>query len=152
MATSVVFDLVGALVTQLGAALSVNVHDGYGLTDDPGDYLMVGVEDPDGDRATSAEGRQDWAGLGARARDEEGTITCVAMSWNGDASLSDARADAKAITAAVEDHLRADPNLGGIVPGLLWIGYGTRTQLIQIQATDGACVMCVFDVAFKARI
>jgi hypothetical protein len=38
------------------------------------------------------------------------------------------------------------------VPGLLWIGYGTRTQLIQIQATDGACVMCVFDVAFKARI
>jgi hypothetical protein len=67
MATSVVFDLVGALVTQLGAALSVNVHDGYGLTDDPGDYLMVGVEDPDGDRATSAEGRQDWAGTATPA-------------------------------------------------------------------------------------
>lgn len=152
MATSVVFDLVGALVTQLDTALSVNVFDGYGQTDDPGDYLMIGVEDPDSDRATSVEGEQSWAGLGANARNEEGTVTCVAMSWNGDADLSAARAAAKATTAAVENHLRADPNLGASVPGLLWTGYGTRTQLIQLQATDGACVMCVFDIQFKARI
>jgi hypothetical protein len=38
------------------------------------------------------------------------------------------------------------------VAGLNWTGYGTRTELIQLQATDGACVMCVFDIAFKARI
>lgn len=152
MATSVVFDLIGALVDRLASELEVNVFDGYGITDDPGDYLMVGVEDPDSDRATSAEARQEWAGLGARARDEEGTVTCIAMSWNGDADLSAARAAAKATTVAVENHLRSDPNLGGTVPGLLWTGYGTRTQLIQLQATDGACVICVFDVAFKARI
>jgi hypothetical protein len=79
-------------------------------------------------------------------------VTCIAMSWNGDADLSAARAAAKATTVAVENHLRADPNLGGSVDGLMWVGYGTRTELIQLQATDGACVMCVFDVAFKARI
>jgi hypothetical protein len=150
--TSVVFELIDVLVAQLGAELSVNVMDGYGITDDPGDFLMVGVEDPDSDRATSAEAKQEWAGLGARMRYEEGTVTCIAMSWNGDADLSAARAAAKATTVAVENHLRADPNLGGSVDGLMWVGYGTRTELIQLQATDGACVMCVFDVAFKARI
>jgi hypothetical protein len=74
------------------------------------------------------------------------------MSWNGEADLSAARAATKATTAAVEEHLRADPNLAGTVPGLIWTGYGTRTELIQLQASDGACVMCVFDVAFRGRI
>lgn len=150
--TSVVFDLVDALVSRFTDALSVNVFDGYGITDDPGDFLMVGVEDPDSDRATSSEGKQEWAGLGAKARYEEGTVTCIAMSWNGDADLKAARAAAKATTVAVESNLRSDPNLGGVVAGLMWTGYGTRTELIQLQATDGACVMCVFDVAFKARL
>ena len=152
MTTSVVFDLIDTLVSRFTAALSVNVLDGYGLTDDPGDFLMVGVEDPDSDRAVSAEGKQEWAGLGAKARYEEGTVTCIAMSWNGDADLAAARAAVKATTAAVENNLRSDPNLGGVVPGLNWTGYGTRTELIQLQASDGACVMCVFDVAFKARL
>jgi hypothetical protein len=152
MSTSVVFDLVDALVSRLTPLLEVNVFDGYGITDDPGDYLMIGVEDPDSDRATSAESKQEWAGLGARSRYEEGTITCIAMSWNGDGDLSAARAACKATTVAVEDHLRDDPNLGGDVTGLNWTGYGTRTELIQLQATDGACVMCVFDISFKARL
>ena len=152
MGTSVVFDLIGTLVTRFDSVLSTNVFDGYGITDDPGDYLMVGVEDPDSDRGIAAEARQEWAGLGARARYEEGTVTCVALSWNGDADMSAARTACKAITVAVENHLRGDPNLGGTVTGLMWTGYGTRTQLIPIQAEDGACVICVFDVAFKARI
>jgi hypothetical protein len=153
VSTSVVFDLIGTLVTQLGAELEANVYDAFGeVTEDPGDYLVIGFEDPNDDQATSAEGQQEWAGLGARARNEEGTVTCFALSWNGDADMSAARTAVKAITDAVESHLRADPNLGGDVPGLLWTGYGTRTRVIQIPATDGACVMCVFDVAFKARI
>lgn len=152
MTTSVVFDLIDVLVSRFTAALSVNVLDGYGLTDDPGDFLMVGVEDPDSDRAVSAEAKQEWAGLGNRTRYEEGTVTCIAMSWNGDADLAAARAACKATTAAVENNLRSDPNLGGVVAGLTWTGYGVRTELIQLQASDGACVMCVFDVAFKARL
>jgi len=154
MTTSVVFDLIGTLVTGFDTALAAaTVYDGYGKTDEvAGDYVMVGIEDPDSDRATSAEARQDWAGLGARARNEEGTVTCLALSWNGNDDLAQARAAVKATTGAIEDYLRADPDLGGVVPGLLWTGYGTRTQLIQIQATDGACVICVFEVAFKARV
>ena len=152
MGTSVVFDLIGTLVTRFDAAVTANVYDGFGVTDDPGNYLMVGVEDPDSDRGIAAEARQDWAAIGNRARYEEGTVTCVAMAWNGDGDLAAARTACKAITVEAENHLRSDPNLGGTVTGLMWTGYGTRTQLIPIQAEDGACVICVFDVAFKARI
>ena len=153
MGTSVVFALIDALVPRLNDALPAHVYDAYGtVTDDPGDYLVIGYEDPDADRAISAEGQQSWAGLGANARDEEGTVVCLALSWNGDADMSEARAAVKAITDGVEAHLRADPNLGATVPGLLWTGYGTRWRLEQIPATDGAAVFFVFDIQFKARI
>lgn len=153
MTTTAVYPLLTALLSQLPPVLTgINVLDGYGLTDDPGNYLMIGVEDPDTDRATSAESAQEWNGLGAKARREAGEITCIAMAWNGTADLAAARASCKAITDAVENQLRSDPNLGGAVPGLMWVGYGTRTELIQLQAEDGACVMCVFNIAFQARI
>ena len=154
MGTSAVFDLVGALVTTLDAALAdVNVFDGFPPSDDPTDYVMVGVGNPDNEgRETSVEAEQSWAGLGARARDEAGSVTCVAVGWSGDTALSPLRTRMKALTTTIENTLRADPNLGGTVPGLQWVGYGTRTQLEQYQASDGACLMCVFDIAFKARI
>lgn len=158
MATTIVFALVDALVTRLRAQLpGVQVYDGFGLSDDPGDFLMVGVEDPDAQAsATAAESEQSWAGLGAKARDETGSVTCAALSWNGNpesgGSQQEARAGVKAITDAIENHLRADPNLGGTVPGLMWTGFGTRFRLVQDQTDSGAMALAVFEIAFKARI
>lgn len=154
MTTSVVFDLIDELVSRFTTALSgVKVYDGYLVSDDPGDFLMVGVEDPNSDQgATSAEGQQQWADLGANRRNETGTVTCVALSWNGNGDQAAARAAVKAITDAVEADLRSDPNLGGVVPGLMWTGYGTRTQFLQNQNQQGAEAAVIFEVAFKARI
>lgn len=153
MGTSIVVPLIKRLVVVLSGALTdVSVINGDSTSSDFGKFLMVGWDDPDNDRATSAEGRQEWAGLGARSRYEEGTVTCLALAWDGESDLDAVQTSADEITIAVEDALRTDPNLGGVVPGLMWTGYGTRTELIQLQATDGACVMCVFDIAFKARI
>lgn len=153
MATSVAFDLVDRLVVVLTAALpTVSVYDGTGDSDDPGDWLMIGVSNPDDDRPQVIDSRQSWAGLGARARDEEGTIACVALSWNGNASARDARAGVKAITEAVENALRSDPALGGVVPGLMWTGYGTSGSGELIEADDGTALLWRFDIAFKARI
>lgn len=154
MGTSVVFDLIPALVTAFTAGLPNTIHviDGDTVTGDAGTFLMVGWEDPDNDRATSATGKQDWAGLGARARDEEGTITCLVIAWNGDSDFAAARAALRAATDGVEGLLRADPNLDGAVPGLMWTGYGTNTQLRQWLSDQGAVATCTFDVAFKARI
>lgn len=153
MTTSIAFDLIDALVTTLTAALSnIQVYDGTGASDDPGDYLMVGVSDPDASPPQAFEARQAWAGIGARARDEEGTVNCAALSWNGDASAKKARDGVKAITQAVEDALRADPNLGGAVPGLLWVEYGTDGRADLIEATDGTALLWRFDIRYQARI
>lgn len=153
MATSIVFDLIDALVDVLTEALTdIQVYDGTGISADPGDYLMIGVSDPDESQPQAFESRQEWAGIGARARNEEGTINCAALSWNGDADAKLARAGVKRVTSAVEDALRDDPNLGGAVPGLQWTGYGTDGRADLIEATDGTALLWRFDIQYKARI
>lgn len=154
MSTSVIFDLVDRLVEVLRERLpNVEVYDGFGLSDDPGDFVMVGVEDPDMQGAeTSADVTQEWAGLGAGSRYEAGTVTCAALSWNGNADQKEARTRVGEITANIENLLREDPNLGGTVPGLQWTGYGTRLRLVQDQNDGGAMALVVFEIAFKAKI
>ena len=155
MATSVVPALIDALVTQLTAALpNVLVIDGVGVTENPGDFLMIGVEDPDQESAAfSADVRQSWAGLGAKARDEEGEITCAALAWTGNSdptAQKAARDAAYAILATVENTLRTTPTLG--VAGVRWVSFGTQLTLSQAQGTAGADALVVFRINFQARI
>lgn len=155
MATSVIPALIDALVAAARTALpNTRVSDGIGATDDPGDFLMIGVEDPDIEGAAfSADAKQDWASVGTGApRDEQGEITCVAVSWNGNGpeGAKAARDAAYAIAAAVEDLLRATPSLG--VDGLLWTGFGSSSQLSQAQGDGGASALLVFRINFRARI
>ena len=157
MATSVVFNLIDTLHTLSVAALpSVLVLDGMGVTDDPGDFLMIGVEDPDVDGfSDSAESQHTWAGRGNRARDEVGSVSCCALSWNGDsgdAAQKAARDAAQAIVAAVETLVRTDPNLGAAVAGLQWVRFGERLVLRQIQTDTGAVALVYFQIAFQARL
>lgn len=156
MASSTVYALIDALVAQARTALpNVTVHDGFGISDDPGDFLMIGVDDPDTPNATtSASMRQEPGPLGTnRPRDETGEITCVALSWNGDADPSAARAGCKAITDGMETLVRAvggSPSLG--VSGVLWLGYGTTVDLLQDQSEAGAQALVIFKIAFRSRI
>ena len=159
MGTSVVFPLINALVDHFTEALpDVEVHDGFGVSDHADDFLMVGVEDPNGSEATSADAQQTWAGLGANARNETGTVTCAALVWRGnpgDTGQREARDAAAAIVAAVENSLRGEPgepHLGGVVPGLMWVGFGSRVRLVQDQTESGPMALVVFDIDFKARI
>lgn len=153
MGTTATFALIDRLVDLYREGLpDVNVVDGDTVSGDLGAWLMVGWDDPDNDRATAATGAQSWAGLGAKVRDEEGTVTCLVVVTNGNNDLKAARATVKAVTDAVENIHRADPNLGAEVPGLLWTGYGTRTELRQWLSTDGAVVTCTFEIAYRARI
>lgn len=154
MPTTVTYGLLGRLVEVYTAGLpsDILVVDGDIVTGDIGTVLMVGWDDPDNDRATSVTSQQSWAGLGAKSRDEEGTVTCLVVVTNGNGDLKEARDTVRAVTDAVEGIHRADPNLGGEVPGLMWTGYGTRTEIRQWLSTEGAVVTCTFEIAFKARI
>lgn len=152
MATSVVPALIDALVTNARTNLpNLSVRDGYGVTDDPGDYLMVGVSDPTADApATSADSQQQWASLGAMSRDEEGDVWCVAFSWTGNNDQKAARDAAYATVAAVENMVRADPTQG--VSGVLWTSFGTNQNLTQDQDEHGASAQVAFQIHFRARI
>lgn len=154
MIVSIVPSLIDALVAGardlFGDALTV--CDGFEVGEDPGDYLMVGVDDPESpESAFAANVDQDWASIGARSRDESGHVTCAAMSWNGDADLKAARDGVYATASAFGEMLRNSPALG-LDPELLWTSFGTSMQLSQSQVESGAIALLVFQVAFRARI
>lgn len=155
MVTSVIPTLIDAIVAAARAALpATQVYDGYAVTQDPGDFLMVGVNDPDaGDDAFSAESEQEWAHAIGGVRDERGDVTCVALSWNGDGNAKTARDRAFAIVAGVEGAVRPAGAPGTLsVPGVLWLAYGTQTQLLQQQGDSGAVAKVIFTVNFRARV
>lgn len=151
MATSAIPRVIDALIAQTTAALpEVNICDGYGLGEDPGDFLMIGVDDPDSDvAANSADSQQARANVGqSGAREEEGEITCVALSWNGNADPKAARDGAFGITDALENLLRASPDLG--LGPTIWTDFGTQLEVYQQQHGDGASCLLIFRVGFHA--
>jgi len=156
VADSVVPALIDALFTQATAALPTTlVLDGYGVTDDPGDYLMVGVSDPDPDGDTeSASVTQEQMAFGStRPRKEEGVIHMAAKSVNGDASNAGqkaARDAAYAIQEALATVLRTTDNAG--VTGVLKLGNGSNLRLLQDQTNYGAVATLLYDIAFEAAI
>lgn len=157
MATTIVFDLITQLVTTFTAAApDVNVYDGQGATDDPGNFLMVGVGDPNSDSpADSASGTQEWAGLGANAAYEGGAVTCCALAWSGESgntAQQTVRETVRDIVKGVDETLKADPNLGGTVPGLNWVRYGSSYSLTQLSDADGVAAIFYFEIAYKARL
>lgn len=152
MPTSVVPAVISAIVDTAEAELpNLLVGDGWLVTADPGDYLMVGVEDPDVEGyAQSATSEQSWANSNYTSRDEKGDVMCAALSWNGDGDARAARDAVYATLAAVEDMLRANPSLG--VDDLLWTSFGQSQRLNQIQDNGGAVALVLFSIHFEARI
>ncbi len=144
--------VIAYLVDYLGGVLSVPVFDGPALGDDARKaWLEVGTDDPEfqgGSSLVSAQSRMEWAGLGARSRDEHVTIHCAAWAWTGDDTLTAPRAVAYAIVAEAEAALVADPSMGGIAL------YGDVSDLILRQGltADGALAAVLFQVHCKARL
>lgn len=133
-------------------AVGVRVFDGTPPTAEyPKLALYLAVDDPDSDSQTAADGEQEWAALGALARDEQITVWCAAEAWYGDSSsVAAARTAAFGIVAAVETILRADGSLGGIVlfgaPGI------TGHRLQQAWGESGVRVRVAFRIDMKVRL
>lgn len=157
MATSVIPALIDSLVAQATAALpSITVVDGPGATDEPGDYLLIGVADPNqADDIEAATSDESWAALGQRARDEAGAVTCIATAWNGDGDQKAARDLAFTTVAAVNAMLvrpTTDPTcIQTLVPGVVHALVGHQ-RVIQNNYEGGAVAVVTFDVRFQARI
>lgn len=153
--------LIDALVAKSQAKLADRtVTDGYGVVGNAGDYLMVGIDNAELlDASASAESSQDMSTASLRhIREEFGSVTCLALSWNGDGSNAGqkaARDAAYATVAGVAQLIRDDPSLelafDGTFPFFVCT-FGSSTRLLQNQDNSGAESAVVFTIAFATKV
>lgn len=153
---SVIPDVIDALVALAKANVTtVTVYDGVGNSDDPGDYLMIGVSDPDGasDRDRAATSTTDWANVNYTAAAESGEVMCAALSWTGDTSQAGVKAARDGVYTVIETFgtaLRANPSLS--LSNVLWTRLGKTHELTQLQSQEGVLALALFSIHFEARV
>jgi hypothetical protein len=106
---------------------------------------------PSADAAVTLQ--QEFAGAGARTRDEEFSITCYAEARSGDKDMRAQRDAVFALVAEVEQALRATsemPDAPTLLGTVLW-AHLTAGDLIQVPA-EGSLAGLSFTVACQARI
>jgi hypothetical protein len=155
MASSRIPATIDALLSSWRTAPSLsadNVIDGPKVGSLPREVVFVGYDgDPEGD-FTVAESEQEWAGLGAKRRDEEFDVVCSIVVTRGDSDVKGARDRGFAIQALLEDKLRSDPSLG--MPGdTLPFTAEFRPVSVHLEPTaQGFQVRVVFNVHVKTRV
>ncbi|MEV7684468.1 hypothetical protein [Streptomyces bungoensis] len=115
-APSRVPDLIDNLIAALQAAAGltgVKVVDGPLVRDSAAsEFVFVGYDgDPEGEFATAGTSQQ-WAGLGAKAKSEEITLTCAVLVQRGSTDVKACRTRTFEIFAQVEAVVRDAPALG----------------------------------------
>ena len=155
MGTSATPLVIDALFNNASAALTDRlVLDGYGVTNASSpNILMIGVDDPDSQvAANSTDAAQEPGPMGtSRPRQQTGSVTCAALSWDGGTDQKVVRDAAYATLAAVENMLRTDPTQGLGQPGYTILQV-TEDRLSQNQYEDGCDALVIFTVTFTARI
>jgi len=99
----------------------------------------------------------DWPNLDmARTVDEDGEITCSAEFWSGDTTVKTNRDGCAAIVTAVSELLKGTPVTGGpgdtTMGGLCFWSRVSASAWAQQQKSTGATVLCVFKIAYRARL
>ena len=156
-----------AVTDYLVAAAQASLSPGVTVFDGPQpvyawqaieQVLFIGA-DPMSLTEATAEAEQRFATAldSGRLRDEDGSIVCAAQHWSGDPAVKTHRDGAAAIVAGVELLLRGTPRTGA--PGdasmgglCLWSGVDGPYQWYPRQVTNGAAVMVVFRVTYRARL
>jgi hypothetical protein len=119
--------------------------------------LWIG-SNPASDTEAGVTATQEFAGMDmGLKRNEAGEVVCAAQCWSGDTAIAIQRDGADAIVAAVELLLRGTPRSGG--PGdtsmgglVLWSQVSGPFEWYQRQQPNGASVLCVFRVSYRARL
>jgi len=142
-------DVIAGLVRAFTAAVEVPVYDGPNSQDSDEDAAVWVAYDPIDENAEAATAEQDWAEVGARAKDETGSVTCTVGAWSGDSETKANREQVAALLSQLETAHRADVTLGGVC---LYSNFGTRTTLHQQLTKRGNEVLALFTVSFFSRI
>ncbi|GAA5076683.1 hypothetical protein HNP84_007326 [Thermocatellispora tengchongensis] len=137
-------------VSLASAHPDVDVLDGPEVTADPQPRVVcVGWDGDDEGDGQAVEWDQQWNGLGAKAKQELITVTCVVICRSGGDDLRAVRQDAFALFGAIETGLRGDVSIGLPPPGVATVAQG---RLHQECNADGVEVRLPFTVGVQARI
>lgn len=147
------FAVMDALVSNLPGWINdatVAVYDGPVVADgSQAKYVAVGSDGTEGEfRSATITGA--WAGLGARARDENVEVDCAVVVFAGDeGGFSTVRDAAGTILAAVETGLRTNaiPGLAGVLWQEMTVG-----DVYQANTNHGLRVRIPFTVHARSRI
>lgn len=147
-----------AVPATLTALVSIGQAAGLVTVLGPGDtstgakqMIWVGFDDPtNDDLGTAAEGNWNWPWLGNyTTSNEEFTVHCAAVGWNGGRDLSTAVASAYTALATFTTALKADPSLG--VASIV-NNRGSNTVTLRVnQYSDGVIAYVLFSLDFQAR-
>lgn len=150
MTTSRLPAVIDALVSILTPALSnVTVYDGP-VPSSLAATRVLAVGSTVDDEDIAGDVAQEWRGIGAKAKQEDGAVLCTAIAQEGTTDVKTLRDACYDIVSTVEDTLRADVTLGGVVtPG--W-AHVTAGSLRQTQTSDGLVVRVNFTVSYETRI
>jgi hypothetical protein len=133
---------------RTGADQNIRVVDGFPrFAISKTDLIAVG-----GKPEPTADGRQDAAALGNRRREESYTIRVTCSSSRGGEDQKAVRDRAFDLMAIVENAVRNDVTLGGVVRVAQIAGSISLFQTDFETAADGVFAEVAFDVDVSARI
>lgn len=143
-----------AVVSTATVALSgtVRVVDGFDLSAETGDVVLIGVPNPADENAISAGSFEQDAATFSRApgtRRETGTVNGFALAVNGQGDQVAARTTAFSYVDSLADSLRSDPSLGvNTFPLVAQLSSGDVSE----DQVDGATCAVSFTVSYTAFV
>lgn len=147
---------VPAVLTQLTtvaqttlANTSCQVFRGPFVTGDPGDALFIGYDGNPGGEFRSVIATSEWAGLGAKARNEEFMVMCAITMLRGDPDVASAVDQVYAIYNAFEAAVRQTPSLNQAPRLTAAFSLG---ELFTMPNPSGLQIRLAFTVQVSARI
>lgn len=147
MPTSTVPAALDALVIAARAAMTdVDVFDGEPDKGERPDWLAFGYSFTTD--ASVESWTQEARGLGHQGREERFDVVCSLGSSSGNVSMKERRDRAFVLLAEVEDFLRADGSLAGVVR----LGEFTVGTLLQAREGNKVKVAVDFRITCQARV
>jgi hypothetical protein len=138
-----------SVATTAMANTGCQVFRGPFVTGDPGSALFIGYDgDPGGDFETVIQ-NSEWAGLGAKARNEMFDVFCAITELSGENNVGAATDHVFVLFSAFEDAMRANPGLNQ-APRLT--AAVATVHLSTMPHPSGLQVRLTFTVRVSARI
>jgi len=153
MATSTMPTFINSVITALQNASSlsgIRIFDGIEIDMSyPGDAIAIGHDgNLDGDEVSASSIRQEYRGLGAVGKFEQGVLNCFLWSASGSTTISDRRTRAFQLLGDVESVVRADVSFGGIVQ----FSAMEMSEIKYRQTLNGSGVGILFTLTYQSKI